>query len=43
MDLTAKQEAFAQAVASGNNQSDAYRIVYKVRQGTKAEENLWQD
>lgn len=35
--LTAKQEAFAQAVASGMNQSDAYRQVYKVRAGTKPE------
>jgi hypothetical protein len=35
--LTAKQEAFAQAVASGMNQSDAYRAAYKVRPGTKAE------
>lgn len=26
--LTAKQEAFAQALASGKNQSDAYRIAY---------------
>lgn len=28
MTLTAKQEAFAQAVASGLNQSDAYRSAY---------------
>ena len=28
MDLTPKQEAFAQAVASGLNQSDAYRSAY---------------
>lgn len=28
MALTAKQEAFAQAVASGMNQSDAYRSAY---------------
>ena len=28
MALTAKQEAFAQAVASGMNQSDAYRAAY---------------
>lgn len=35
MELTPKQEAFAQAVVSGKNQSDAYRIAYKVRPGTK--------
>lgn len=28
MTLTAKQEAFAQAIASGLNQSDAYRSAY---------------
>ena len=28
MQLTAKQEAFAQAIASGLNQSDAYRSAY---------------
>ena len=28
MDLTAKQEAFAQAVVGGLNQSDAYRSAY---------------
>lgn len=28
MKLTPKQEAFAQAVAAGNSQSDAYRIAY---------------
>lgn len=28
MKLTAKQEAFAQAIASGMNQSDAYRSAY---------------
>lgn len=28
MSLTSKQEAFAQAVASGKNQSDAYRLAY---------------
>lgn len=37
MALTPKQEAFAQAVASGMNQSDAYRQVYKMREGTKPE------
>lgn len=28
MTLTAKQEAFAQAIADGRNQSDAYRAAY---------------
>ena len=28
MTLTAKQEAFAQAIADGKNQSDAYRTAY---------------
>lgn len=37
MKITPKQEAFAQAIASGQNQSDAYRAAYKVRPGTKAE------
>jgi hypothetical protein len=36
-DLTPKQEAFAQAVASGMSQSDAYRAAYKVRDNTKPE------
>ena len=35
--LTSKQEAFAQAVVTGMNQSDAYRAAYKVRPGTKPE------
>ena len=35
--LTSKQEAFAQAVASGMNQSDAYRTAYKVGPNTKPE------
>lgn len=35
--LTAKKEAFARAVASGMNQSDAYRAAYKVRPDTKPE------
>ena len=35
--LTPKQEAFAQAIVSGMNQSDAYRAAYKVRPGTKPE------
>lgn len=34
-DLTPKQEAFAQAVASGMSQSDAYRAAYTVRETTK--------
>lgn len=37
MALTAKQEAFAQAVITGMSQSDAYRAAYKVRPGTKLE------
>ena len=37
MSLTPKQEAFAQAIVTGVNQSDAYRAAYKVRPGTKAE------
>lgn len=35
--LTPKQEAFAQAVASGMSQADAYRHAFKVREGTKPE------
>ena len=35
--LTPKREAFAQAVASGKSQSDAYRIAYRAREGTKPE------
>lgn len=35
--LTPKREAFAQAVASGKNQSDAYRMAYRVRESTKPE------
>lgn len=34
-DITPKQEAFAQAVASGKSQSDAYRSAYTVRETTK--------
>ncbi|CAB4197288.1 hypothetical protein UFOVP1309_4 [uncultured Caudovirales phage] len=34
-ELTPKQEAFAQAVASGLTQSDAYRKAYKVSPTTK--------
>lgn len=37
MTLTVKQEAFAQAVASGMSQSDAYRASFKVRPMTKPE------
>lgn len=33
--LSPQRERFAQAVASGMNQSDAYRAAYKVREGTK--------
>lgn len=35
--LTPKQEKFAQCVASGMNQSDAYRAAYSVRPTTKPE------
>lgn len=37
MALTAKKEAFAQAVVAGLSQSDAYRSAYSVRAGTKPE------
>lgn len=37
MSVTALQEVFAQAVASGMNQSDAYRAAYNVRPSTKPE------
>ncbi len=33
--LSPQREKFAQAVASGMNQSDAYRAAYRVRVGTK--------
>lgn len=36
-DLTPKQEAFAQAVASGKSQSDAYRSAFNVKPTTKPE------
>jgi len=36
MNLTPQQEAFAQAVASGLSQSDAYRKAYTVKPSTKA-------
>lgn len=35
--LTPKQERFAQCIADGMSQADAYRASYKVRQGTKPE------
>lgn len=35
--LTPKREAFAQAVASGMSQADAYRAAYNVRDTTKPE------
>jgi hypothetical protein len=37
MSLTPKQEAFAQAVAAGKNQSDAYRAAFNVGAKTKPE------
>lgn len=37
MKLTPKQEKFAQEVAKGKSQTDAYRAAYKVRPGTKPE------
>lgn len=37
MALTPKQEAFTQAIVTGMNQSDAYRLAYKVRPSTKPE------
>jgi len=37
MALTPKQEAFAQAIVTGVNQSDAYRAAYNVSATTKAE------
>lgn len=37
MALTPQQEKFAQSVASGMNQSDAYRNAYKVKPNTKHE------
>lgn len=35
MTLTPKREKFAQAVASGMNQSDAYRVAFNVKPGSK--------
>ena len=40
MALTAKQEAFAQAVASGKNQSDAYRMSYIA--GKMTDKSVWE-
>lgn len=37
MSITSQQEKFAQAVASGMTQSDAYRAAYKVKPTTKPE------
>lgn len=37
MTLTAKQEAFAQAIADGMTQADAYRSAFDVKPSTKAE------
>lgn len=37
MDLTPKKEAFAQAIVSGMNQSDAYRSAFNVGVNTKPE------
>ena len=37
--LTPKQEAFAQAVAGGRNQSDAYRLAYDA--GDRAPATIW--
>lgn len=37
MSLTPKQEAFAQAVASGKSQADAYRAAYNCKPETKPE------
>jgi len=37
MSLTAKQEAFCQAIADGMTQTDAYRAAFDVSQSTKPE------
>jgi hypothetical protein len=37
MQLTSKQEKFAQAIADGMTQADAYRAAFDVREGTKPE------
>lgn len=41
MNLTAKQEAFCQAIADGRNASDAYRIAYPTSETWKPE-SVWQ-
>jgi len=38
-DLTPKQEKFAQSVASGKSQADAYRLAYNA--GNMKEETVW--
>lgn len=40
MSLTPKQERFAQEVASGKTQADAYRIAYNVKPTTKSETTI---
>jgi len=40
MKLTAKQEAFAQAIADGMTQADAYRQAFNVKSTTKPE-SIW--
>lgn len=40
MKLTAKQEAFAQAIASGMTQADAYRSAFNVKPNTKPQ-SIW--
>ena len=40
MNLTAKQEAFAQAVASGKTQADSYRLAYNAIKMT--DKQIWE-
>lgn len=40
MKLTAKQEAFAQAIADGMTQADAYRVAFDVKPTTKPQ-SIW--
>ena len=40
MNLTAKQEAFAQAVASGKTQADAYRLAFNATKST--DKSVWE-
>jgi hypothetical protein len=40
MKLTAKQEAFAQAIADGMTQADAYRAAFDVKPATKPQ-SIW--